>query len=75
MATSPNHRSVGASNLNYFHREFLAPPLLAVAGRARRIHDRLAGYSPVSTVVFSPCTAAIVSVITWASRCRKRIYT
>ena len=41
---------LGTSNLNSFHWEFLAPPLLAVAGRARRIHDRLAGYAPVSTV-------------------------
>jgi len=41
---------LGASNLNSFHRQFLAPPLLAMAGRARRIHDRLAGYAPVSTV-------------------------
>jgi len=39
----------GASNLNSFHWEFLAPPLLALAGRARRIHDRLAGYAPVPT--------------------------
>jgi len=50
VATSPNHSSVGASNLNYFHWKFLALPLLAVAGRARRIHDRLAGYDPVPTV-------------------------
>ena len=58
--TTPQwHLDLGASNLTSFHREFLAPPLLAEAGRARRIHDHLAGcfYS----TVFSPCTSAIVS--------------
>jgi len=76
MATSPNHSSVGASNLNYFHWEFLALPLLAVAGRARRIHDRMAA-TPLLvkySLYISPCISAIVS-ITLASRCRKQIYT
>jgi len=37
----------------------MAPPLLAEAGRARRIHDRLA--SCFYSTVFSTCTSAIVS--------------
>ena len=55
MGTSPHvphlrRLDLGASNLNPLHWEFLATPLLAMAGRARRVHDCLAGYAPVSTV-------------------------
>ena len=54
--TTPQWRlDLGPSNQNSLHWEFLAPTLLPVAGRARRIHDRLAGcfYSSLQSLVLT----------------------